>query len=293
MQKPKIIFIGPVPPPYMGPSLATVIILKSELGEAFDLVHLDTSHHTDLSTLGNMGFANISAALKHYFLLFKMLISEKPDMIYIPISQTTVGYLRDSIFILIAKIFRKKVVCHLRGGNFRRWYESTSQLMRSYVNFVHRMVDIQIVLGGKLKGLFSGIVPENRIYVVPNGRDFDWADQMLVDAREDSTTRILYLSNFVKTKGVLDVLRAIPLVVEKYNDVEFVFAGTWFDADVKEEMLGLVKKCPQYPINIVGKVFGQEKLDLLRDADISCFRRIIRQKDIHGLLWKRWLQGYP
>ena len=52
LRKPKIIFFGSVPPPYIGPNVATVIILNSGLKNKFDLIHLDTSDHRGLSTLG-------------------------------------------------------------------------------------------------------------------------------------------------------------------------------------------------------------------------------------------------
>jgi len=206
MSKPGVAFIGQVPPPYMGPSLATEIILESELGQVFDLIHLDTSHHEELTTLGVLDASNVLAALKHYYMLLKILVINRPALVYIPICQTTIGYLRDSVFILISRLFRKKIVSHLRGGNFRRWYESTGPVTRAYIRFVHRYVDIQIVLGENLRQLFDGLVDNDRIFVVPNGRDFDWPGTIASEDPGNGKTRILYLSNFIKTKGVLDVL---------------------------------------------------------------------------------------
>ena len=119
-QKAKVIFLGPLPPPYMGPSLATEIILKSQLNENFELIHLDTSDHRELTTLGLIDFQNIYLAFKHYFSLFFAILRHWPAMVYIPISQTTLGYGRDAGFIIISKIFARKVLLHLRGGNFKK-----------------------------------------------------------------------------------------------------------------------------------------------------------------------------
>jgi len=38
---------------------------------------------------------------------------------------------------------------------------------------MHAMVDAQIVLGNSLKQLFEGLIENDKIFVVPNGRDFD------------------------------------------------------------------------------------------------------------------------
>ena len=267
----KIIFLGPLPPPYMGPSVATGIILRSALKNKFRLVHLDTSDHRDLSTLGAVDFGNIYLAIKHYCQLLWLILRHWPRIVYIPISQTTIGYLRDSGFILLAKIFRRKVVCHLRGGNFRNWYNGASAFMRWYVRRVHRLVDAQIVLGEKLRPLFYGILEQDRIHVVPNGRDFDG----LTASRDGNDVyrrlRVLYLSNFVRTKGVLEVMQAIPLVRRDYADVEFLFAGDWNDDAVRLEMEQLLSRYRDHPVRLVGKVSGKAKYDLLNEADMFVF----------------------
>ncbi|MEW6331331.1 MAG: glycosyltransferase family 4 protein [Pseudomonadota bacterium] len=267
----KIIFLGPVPPPYMGPSVATQIILGSALKDKFRLIHLDTSDHRDLSTLGAVDFGNIYLALKHYCQLAWLILRHRPAIVYIPISQTTIGYLRDSVFIVLAKISGRKVVCHLRGGNFRNWYNGASAPTRWYVRTVHRFVDAQIVLGEKLKPLFQSLVPEDRIFVVPNGRDFETPPGSGTANRADRVTRVLYLSNFVRTKGVLDVMRSIPLVCRDRKDVEFIFAGDWNDDAVKREMEELILRYRDHRIRVVGKVSGSAKYDLLRQADMFVF----------------------
>ena len=129
--KKTIIFMSPTPPPYMGPTIATEIILNSRLKDEFDLIHLDTSDHRGLHTLGAIDFQNVHLAFKHYLRLGWLILTRWPDVVYAPISQTTRGYLRDAGFILIAKLLRIKVICHLRGGNFRNWYLSSKRLNSS------------------------------------------------------------------------------------------------------------------------------------------------------------------
>lgn len=265
----KIVFLGPVPPPYMGPSLATQIILRSALRERFRLIHLDTSDHRDLSTLGAVDFGNISLAIKHYCQLLWLILRHWPGIVYIPISQTTIGYLRDSVFIVLAKIFGRKVVCHLRGGNFKNWLNGASGATRWYVRTVHGLVDAQIVLGDKLRALFHGLIPAERIHVVPNGRDFEFSPAARNGDR--AVIRVLYLSNFVRTKGVMDFMQSIPLVRQRRDDVEFVLAGDWNDNAVKREMEEFIARCRDSSIRVVGKVSGKAKYDLLRQADMFVF----------------------
>jgi glycosyltransferase involved in cell wall biosynthesis len=119
--------------------------------------------------------------------------------------------------------------------------------------------------------LFQDLVPENRIFVVPNGRDFEMELNSGASTQTNEIVRVLYLSNFVRTKGVLDVLQSIPLVCRNRKDVEFIFAGDWNDEAVKREMEELILQYRDYPIKVVGKVSGSAKYDLLKQADIFVF----------------------
>jgi len=263
----KIIILGSIPPPYIGPNVATKIILNSELKKKFNLIHLDTSDHRDLSALGAIDFINLYLALKHYSFLIWMIITRRPGVVYIPLSQTTLGYLRDGGFILISKLFRRKVICHLRGGNFKNWFNSTNVVMRSFVRIVHSLVDGQIVLGEKLKHLFYGIISDKKIHVVPNGGNFD------INYKGGVKTRltILYLANFDRTKGILDTLNATPEVYRFCEEVEFIFAGDFIHKDVKQEVDLFLKGYRNIPIKFEGPVYGEKKDNILASSDIFVF----------------------
>ena len=51
-------------------------------------------------------------------MLVKYLLKYRDAIVYVPAGQTTVGYIRDAVFIVIAKMSGRKVITHLRGGNF-------------------------------------------------------------------------------------------------------------------------------------------------------------------------------
>jgi glycosyltransferase involved in cell wall biosynthesis len=268
MKNKKVIFLGSTPPPCMGPTMATKIILNSKLKDEFELLHLDTSDHRHLNTLNRVDFQNIFLALKHYMVLIWMIITTWPSMVYVPISQTTVGYFRDSGFILISKLFKRKVICHLRGGDFWNWCRSLNVLIRCIVYKIHNCVDGQIVLGEKLKSLFINILPLKKIYVVPNGKNVE-INQL--ERKQSEKIKILYLSNLNQKKGVLDVLGAISSVNQDYKNIEGIFAGNWRDKSTKIEFKKLLIENSSIPVNVIGPVYGQAKHDLLSSSDIFVF----------------------
>ena len=107
----RVLFLGPLPPPFMGPTVATDIILSSKLAEEFDLEHVDTSDHRELTRLAALDFTNFRLAFQHYLRLLGRLFAGGVRLVYIPISQTTIGFLRDAVFIMLASTSMLRVIC--------------------------------------------------------------------------------------------------------------------------------------------------------------------------------------
>jgi glycosyltransferase involved in cell wall biosynthesis len=267
--KPKVIFLGPLPPPFIGPTLATKVILGSSLAQRYELIHLDTSDHRGIETFGRIDFWNLLLPLIHYSKLVWLLIRYRPVLVYIPISQTTLGYAKDSIFIIISKVFRRKVICHLRGGNFGNWFAGASAFTQRYVKAIHSSVDGQIVLGKKLVSMFEGLLPRNRLFVVPNGKDIK-LDATRTD-RPQRPLQVLFLSNLVKSKGVLDVLGAVSAVKARCPGVRFTFVGAWFEKETRERFFEYLEQNRNLPVEVKGTLSGNEKAKVLGESSVLVF----------------------
>ncbi len=272
MEKRKtIIFMAPTPPPYMGPSIATQIILNSRFSDEFDVMHIDTADRRPLSTLGKLDAANFYLALKHYCILLHKLLFNKPDLVYIPICQATAGFLRDVPFIVLSKLFGKKVVLHLRGGHFREFYNSSNKVMKYVIEQTLKRIDRMIVLGSSLKILFDGLIPEGKLSVVPNGLNIT-LDQARYKNPEKDHIMILFLSNLIETKGFKDVLYSIKKVAQYHNNLRYFFTGSWVRDEDRFECENYLKreKIEDY-VEFRGTVTGRNKTRLLQDANIFVF----------------------
>lgn len=78
----------------MGPAIATQIILKSSLLNNFNLVHFDTRINKEIATMGKWGIAKIFKSISIYFKFLKEIKKHQPAIILVPISQTTLGFLK-------------------------------------------------------------------------------------------------------------------------------------------------------------------------------------------------------
>jgi len=266
MTKPKVLLLGKLPPPYMGPSIATEIILKSTLKDHFELIHLDTKINHQISSFGTWSFSKVLANISIYFKMFSLLRKHKPQLVLIPISQTTTGFFKDSLFILIAKLFGRKVLLQLRGSNFKTWIEHSSSINKSYVKFILKKTQGMIVLGNNLKYLFADYYADNNIFVVPNGGDYT-----IPKRNESPEVKILYLSNLLASKGVEDVFKAIEILHTK-TAIQFSvdLVGEWYNEKTKASCLAIKEK-NNLPIRIHKSKGVAEKFQYLADADIFVF----------------------
>ncbi len=208
MNKKKVLLLGKLPPPYMGPAIATAIILNSSLQDKFQLIFLNTKANDSINTLGKWSLRKVFKNFSLYSKLVRLILKNKPDLILIPISQTTDGFLKDSFYILIALLFRKKVLLQLRGSDFKNWLSASSGFVRWYVKFILKKSRGIIVLGNKLKYLFEDYFSEKYIFVVPNGANYN-----IPERKENSQeVKIIYLSNLLASKGIEDVFAAIKIL---------------------------------------------------------------------------------
>lgn len=250
----------------MGPAIATEIILNSKLKDSFEIIHLDTRINESISEMGSLSLKKLWLNFKLYLRMFVMMIKHWPALVLIPISQSKGGYLKDSIYIFIAAIFGRKVLLHLRGSAFRELYDKNSSAFKWLVRTTMRLSSGVIVLGQKLRPLFAGLMRDDRIFVVPNGGNYEIPEH----TKSEGPVRLLYLSNLMKEKGITDVLAAVALLKE--NNISFTLdiAGDWLNAETKNESIAIIGK-NELPVTIYPPQNRPNKFKRMSEADIFLF----------------------
>lgn len=253
----------------MGPAIATEILLRSGLQEEFVLLHLNTNVHTHLATLGKVSSTRVCGNLRLYVKMAFTCARHLPALVLIPISQTTLGFIKDSVFIIIGKLFRRKILLQLRGSNFGHWIEASSPITRRYITFILRSTEGIIVLGDKLRGMFADFFPPSRIFTVPNGADIAIAPSR---RRDNDKISLLYLGNLQASKGIEDVIEAVSVLQKRFDvtNVEMKVVGSWFSDGIKERTLEVVLK-NNLPVSFHGVAAGADKWTFLADTDIFIF----------------------
>ena len=101
--------------------------------------------------------------------------------------------------------------------------------MKAFTRKILNMADELIVLSPNARVFFNRIAPLCRITVIPNAIETPnslASDLVLRNAGFKSVNVLFVGGDEAKRKGLFDVLKAIPIVTEKYGaDVVFIFVG--------------------------------------------------------------------
>lgn len=272
MEEMAILVVGPTPPPFHGVAVAVQTLLQSDLVKRFRTYHLDLADRRGIQHVNKPDLHDVILFIRQWLKLVRMLIGTCPAVSYLVLSQSTIGFLRDSLLIWPVYLRGSHVVLHLHGGNFREWFLGRSWFMKIYVKAVLRRVTRVIVLGESLKRQFEELVNEKRIAVVPNGVDWVAPSLHARMPRDGSRFRFLHLSTLSHLKGALMLLQAVPFVVQQRKDVEFVLAGPWSHAEDKQWADSFIRqqKLETY-VSFSGQVDGAEKRTLFDSSDIFVF----------------------
>ena len=186
-------------------------------------------------------------------------------VMYLPLSQNSGAFIRDSLFIRIAGHYGIRTAGHLRGSEFRtHFYIPQRRFVRWWIRSTLRRLTSVAVLGESLRPVFDTLVDPRRIQVVPNGTP----DIGEGRATQRDHRHVVFLSNLRERKGLSEAVEAAMLIGESQPDARFTFAG---DTDDPQLVVTLRARINGHNIVFQPSVDGPEKTSLLTSAGILLF----------------------
>ena len=158
-----VLLVGPVPPPWFGQAIALRTLLDSpELGRRFHLVSVNTNN------VGNRRVKRIVSTLSALYECVRKLIAHRPQIVYLMVTRSRLGSVKDCILIMLAALWGAKVVVHLHGGDLAVFYRSLGPIGKRLLRSVYGRVSLAVVLGESLRSQFDDLVPSDKVRVVFN-----------------------------------------------------------------------------------------------------------------------------
>ena len=264
----RILFVGPVPPPMTGQALACRVILD-------EIEPLDRVDLIDLSKRDfRQGFTSGTRALEVAGILWRVFAHRwHADVIYLTISESRAGNLKDlCIYALCAGRWRRLVIHLLGGANMRKMLQDDHGVAARLNRWFVRRLGGVVVEGNTQASLYRPIVEGSRIHVVPNfAEDSLLTTPERIDEKFSRTAplRVLFLSNLLPGKGHDELVAAFKtLDADTRSSIEVDFAGGFESEAQRSTFLSTIAGTSQ--IRYHGAVGGQQKRALLDGAHVFC-----------------------
>lgn len=239
----------------VGPSLkdkgGMVTVMKqiadSEMANKYKIIHIPTYVY------GKKYMYLLSAICEIIFAKIRYRI----DLAHIHMASYGSFY-RKSIFISLCKMLKIKVIVHVHGACFNKFYESLSDKKQKYVGKTLNKSEKIIVLSKSWKEFFKNIIPEDKIEILYNSVPLQEKKKEQNAKKEELTA--LFLGRIGERKGVYDLLE----VANKIENLKIIIAG---DGETQKAQ-NIVKENNLKNVTILDWINEEQKAEYLKNADM-------------------------
>lgn len=236
----------------------------------FQYLHFRTGKKQESAFLSNPFIRFLDQVLSYLKYPLYLLI-QRPDVIEINSSLVPAAFKRDCIYAKLTKLVlpKSKLILFNHGWN----YDFKSKLLKNKRKWksCFNTYDEIIVLANAFK---REIIEElqyssEKIHTITTGINVSEYRNYHIQSRRSNKLNILFLSRIEKTKGIEELIKAIPIVLKKYPQTHFNIAGTGSYLKYIETSDVYIRNKDN--ITLKGYVRGQNKLKLLQESDVFAF----------------------
>lgn len=261
----RILFIATFPPPITG---------QSVVSKAF----LDGIKNVHEVSIVNMSKSNVSIGFTKRILEILSVIAgvirnkNNVDLIYFTISESLLGNIKDLIIYLVCLRKLSKVYIHLHGGSIKKLLWDKYPIIYWVNKKVISKIGGAIVSGNSHKEVFDKILPNEKIFVIPNfaSEELFMNNESIIEKFSKSEClHILYISGMKKKKGYEELLCGyLQLSDEIKKKIKLDFAGEFVSVDSENEFKSKIQS--EKNIKYYGIVSDAEKISLFAKSNVFC-----------------------
>ena len=252
----KVLVIGPSPTKSKG-GMATVIEeiqSDSKLNEQFDIDIYE-------SYIDGGIFKRLLYSAWAYL---KFCFTKKDYDIYHIHAASYGSTFRKGLYVKTAKRWGKKVIFHIHGAEYMKFYEGLSYRKKQKVIDILKACDMIIALSQDWKKKFDSTFALNNCVVLENGINVERLKPAVSDP-SDHPHSFVMLGRLGERKGTYDLIDAIENVTKTIPDVKCYLAG---DGDIDKCSSIIKEKYLENNISIEGWADFDKKLKLLKQSSV-------------------------
>ena len=270
--RPRILYLAPLPPPVHGSAMVSEQIRNSKVvNEAFDGDFVNISTSRKMCEIGKGGlWLTLQKTIRFLVSFLKtlgLLLTHRYDLCYCAITCHGSGFLKDAPFVLLCKLFRRKILIHQHNRGMANYVDR--HIYHWLLPLVYKNTKV-ILLSWYLYPDIERVVKRENIIVCPNGIKPIPYDECKRTA--NNIPHILFLSNLLIDKGVYVLLDALKIISNRGISFVCNFVGSEtkelnserFNQEVEARNLS---HCVRYN----GPKYGEAKQKSFLQADIFAF----------------------
>ncbi|MBC7797214.1 MAG: glycosyltransferase family 4 protein [Pyrinomonadaceae bacterium] len=258
--KPRILMIGMHLTKTRG-GISTLIneMLQSSVTENFEINYI-ASQAEDFGRFGKL-----MLALRAVFSFVFNVLRNNPALVYVHLGSNASLY-RESLFIILAKVFGKKIVGHFHAGDVEEYLVSQSRIGRRFIASAMSLSDALIAVSQESAGKLRKIASRNKISVVANAlntKAFPFSPRRFAE-REGANIKLLFVGAMGKLKGEIDLANAVKILRVNHSNLKITFLG--FGGEKLKnycEKIGIVDA-----VEFIGAVSLEKRIEFFEKADI-------------------------
>jgi glycosyltransferase involved in cell wall biosynthesis len=263
-----ILFIAPLPPPTHGQSLAADVLYR----------RLAAEHDVRVVNMAKPVARHLWDRVRRIGSVFGFLRAvareqQGADLIYLTISESFLGNLKDLCIYFLCRGHLGKTTIHLLGGAGMKRILAGRGLQFKMNRFFLGRISAVVVEGRNQRESFRAVVDQHRIHVVHNfAEDFLFADEADIRRKFEAVgrVRVLFLSNLLYGKGHQELVAAYKsLEPDLRGQISIAFVGGFDSEKRKSEFLQEIDGWPD--LTYLGAFIGGEpKKALYLQSHVFC-----------------------
>jgi glycosyltransferase involved in cell wall biosynthesis len=192
-----------------------------------------------------------------------ILLLKEVDIVHIH-SSCYVSFYRKTLFLILSKILRKKVIFHLHSGTFYDFFYRARGINRIFINCVFSNSNRLVVLCDDWKSKLEEDYLLNNVEVISNPSSITSRFNSCPSIKEDGEVKILFMGFLMKSKGIFDLID----VAESLKELNTKFVVCGKGEEERKFLKEVSSRSLDNRIDFLGWVSGERKIETYEDADI-------------------------
>lgn len=207
----------------------------------------------------------IKTFISGFKLLKQQVKSGNCGCVHIHMSENASVYRAAAIVHWLKIYSSSRVIVQSHGSSIQGFFDRCPRLVKRYLLNRLGEADVLVVLTPGWKKWWTSLLPNMKYAVIPNSVDIPTLSGNGSSCLNPGKAKILFMGELGERKGTYLLLSAIPNVLSRYPNVQFVFAG---DGEVDNcfafaKSLGVARNC-----SFIGWANAEIKEELLRTSEI-------------------------